>query len=58
LQPGLGAVTLPQRARLAAGKDPPAQAPGERIDHGMGVATAHTFVVKKLDLDYFEEEVG
>ena len=28
------------------------------IEHGVGVATARTFVVKKLDLDYFEEEGG
>jgi restriction system protein len=28
------------------------------IEHGVGVATARTFVVKKLDLDYFEEEPG
>jgi restriction endonuclease Mrr len=26
------------------------------IDHGVGVATARTFAVQKLDLDYFDEE--
>jgi restriction system protein len=26
------------------------------IDHDIGVATAHAYVVKRLDLDYFEEE--
>jgi restriction endonuclease Mrr len=28
------------------------------IDHNIGVATARTYLVKKLDQDYFEEEVG
>ena len=28
------------------------------IEHGVGVATARTFVVKKLDQDYFDEEAG
>jgi restriction endonuclease Mrr len=28
------------------------------IDHDIGVATARAYVVKKLDQDYFEEEVG
>ncbi|MCL4203570.1 MAG: restriction endonuclease [Pirellulaceae bacterium] len=28
------------------------------IDHDIGVATARTYVVKKLDLDYFTEETG
>jgi restriction system protein len=27
------------------------------IDHDIGVATARTFVVKKVDLGYFEDEV-
>jgi restriction system protein len=26
------------------------------IDYGIGVETDHTYVIKKLDLDYFEEE--
>ena len=26
------------------------------IDHGIGVETAHTYVVKKVDLDYFADE--
>jgi len=26
------------------------------IEHDVGVATARAFVVKKLDLDYFDEE--
>lgn len=26
------------------------------IDHGIGVETDHTYVIKKLDLDYFDEE--
>jgi restriction system protein len=28
------------------------------IDHDIGVATARAYVLKKLDLDYFDEEVG
>jgi restriction endonuclease Mrr len=28
------------------------------IDHDIGVATARSYVVKKIDLDYFEEEEG
>ena len=28
------------------------------IDHGIGVETAHTYVVKKLDQDYLVEEEG
>jgi restriction system protein len=28
------------------------------IDHGIGVETAHTYVIKKLDLDYFNDEEG
>jgi restriction system protein len=28
------------------------------IDHGIGVETAHTYVLKKLDLDYFVDEEG
>lgn len=28
------------------------------IDHGVGVATAHAYTVKKLDLDYFDGEEG
>lgn len=28
------------------------------IDHDVGVATAQTYVLKRLDIDYFEEEVG
>lgn len=28
------------------------------IEHGVGVATARTFVLKKLDLDYFEDDDG
>jgi restriction endonuclease Mrr len=28
------------------------------IDHDIGVATAHTYTVKKLDRDYFTEETG
>lgn len=28
------------------------------IDHDVGVATAHTYTVKRMDLDYFEEEEG
>lgn len=28
------------------------------IDHDIGVATARSYVIKKLDLDYFDEEVG
>ena len=28
------------------------------IDHGIGVATAQTYAVKKVDLDYFEEDDG
>jgi restriction system protein len=28
------------------------------IDHDIGVATARVYVVKKVELDYFEEEVG
>jgi restriction system protein len=28
------------------------------IDHGVGVATARTFAVQKLDLDYFDEETS
>ncbi|WP_227254675.1 restriction endonuclease [Frigoriglobus tundricola] len=28
------------------------------IEHGVGVATARTFVLKKLDLDYFEDDEG
>ena len=26
------------------------------IDHGIGVETAHTYVIKKLDLDYFVDD--
>ena len=26
------------------------------IDHGIGVETAHTYVIKKVDLDYFADE--
>lgn len=26
------------------------------IDHGIGVETAHAYVVKKVDLDYFTDE--
>ena len=28
------------------------------IDYGIGVATARTYMVKKMDLDYFDEEEG
>jgi restriction system protein len=28
------------------------------IDHGVGVATARTFAVQKIDLDYFDEGEG
>jgi restriction system protein len=28
------------------------------IDHGIGVEADHTYVIKKLDLDYFDEEGG
>jgi restriction system protein len=28
----------------------------QMIDHGIGVETGHTYVVKKLDLDYFIDE--
>lgn len=28
------------------------------IDHGIGVETAHTYVIKKIDLDYFSDEEG
>lgn len=28
------------------------------IDHDVGVATARTYMVKKMDLDYFDEEDG
>jgi restriction system protein len=28
------------------------------IDHDVGVSTARPYIVKKLDLDYFDEEVG
>jgi restriction system protein len=26
------------------------------IDHGIGVETAHTYVIKKVDLDFFSDE--
>jgi restriction system protein len=26
------------------------------IDHDIGVATSHTYTVKRVDLDYFEDE--
>ena len=28
------------------------------IDHGIGVSTTHTYVIKKVDLDYFADEEG
>jgi len=28
------------------------------MDHGIGVETAHTFTIKKVDLDYFADEEG
>lgn len=28
------------------------------IDHGIGVETARTYTVKKIDLDYFVDEEG
>jgi restriction system protein len=31
---------------------------GHLIDHNVGVTTARSFVVKKFDLGYFEEELG
>jgi restriction system protein len=30
----------------------------QMIDDGVGVATARTFAVQKIDLDYFDEEDG
>jgi restriction system protein len=32
------------------------QLAGLMIDFGVGVTTANTYIVKKLDLDYFGEE--